>query len=682
MDNKNCVKLVLYVVALCVLGTNVSVFSKSLEKEIIMTIGKENISFGEAKRVYDKSHSRGGVLFEQLTRDSVISFLDTYSKYKLKVIHGINEGYDKDSVIVDEINRNKRVLAETYLIETAIVEPAMKRYTEMRKSQRQIAIIMANFSPLGDTTEAYKKIMAAVEDIKNGETFENAARKYSDDEATASEGGVVPAWVTGLRLQRNLESAIYGLNVGEASKTPLKTDYGYFLIKVLKEEPRIFIGISHILIPYANENTDLGPIVKDSADAKRLADSIVREISRGGNFNSFAEKFSANKTSSVNGGNLGIYARSTGIVGSGIYLSPEMENAAFALKDRQVSDPVDTDFGIQIVRRDSTVVFPQHFEYDEMKANYNRIFLQEDKEKFYDSLAIAYGFELNNSAFERLLQLVDTTKIIDANFREKSITFLPEEPLFSILEKSYSTKDFIDDILLISTTNRFIFANRADLTEAIKMIIQPIIIDNATKNLHQINPMFNILAEEFAAGLILFKGEQIHIYDKVRFDSVRAMQFYDTTKMELRIPLQYDLSEIYIMSKKKADEVFEDIKSGKISFDSAVSLHSQRQGAREKKGKYGVVNTSNYLAYQAQKYEYKVGDISEPLSFEQGFSIIRINDILHERRMTFEEALPHIAANVQWEYQEYLKENWIKELTKKYPVKYNDKLINKVFKKK
>ena len=686
MSNKTCFNFVLVITALFLAGTNINVFSRPNEKldmETIMTIGEEKISFGEVRRVYDKNIVRGELPFEFLTKDSARIFLDIYSKYKKKVIAGIKAGYDTDSFIIADIDRNRKVLAEAFLVDNEVREPALQRYTEMRKKERRIAIIMTNFSHTGDTTDAYKNIMSALTEINRGETFEFAAKKYSADSITAVQGGLVPNWVTGLKLQRELENIIYGLKAGEISQSPIKTGHGYFLIKVLKEEPRTFISISNILIPYQNENFDVGPIVKDTADARRLADSISKALSGNTNkFGLFAEKFSSDKQTSSKGGHLGIYSRSTGFVGTADNIALPLEEAVFELKDKQITQPIETAYGIFILKRDSTVVFPDHFEYYEMLGNYNRLFLKIDKERYYDSVAKIYGLEMNLPAFENLLSLIDTTKtIFDATFFASVSSDLLSQTLFSIDGKSYSVKAYIDTITS-SLTNKVMSANRKDLEDVIISIVQYIIVEKRTKDVNKQHINFDMLLDEFAAGMISFKAEEENVWNKVKFDTVRAKRFYDTTKMDLNVQLQYDISEIYVMSKKKANEVYDDIKSGKITFDSAVGLYSQRQGTREKKGHYGVVNTSNFLANQAVKNEYKVGDISNPLSFEQGFSIIRVNDILPERKMTFEEAIPLIASTVQSEFQNELQNNWTAELSKKYPVTFNNKLIDKVFKKK
>ena len=109
----------------------------------------------------------------------------------------------------------------------------------------------------------------------------------------------------------------------------------------------------------------------------------------------------------------------------------------------------------------------------------------------------------------------------------------------------------------------------------------------------------------------------------------------------------FDISEIYLLSKEKANEVYNEIKSGKLSFDSAASMYTQRPGFRDKKGRFGFVNSSNKLAKYAEDNKMKIGEFSEVFSLDVGFVIIQLNNIDPERKNTFEEALPKISNIVQ-----------------------------------
>jgi peptidyl-prolyl cis-trans isomerase D len=83
----------------------------------------------------------------------------------------------------------------------------------------------------------------------------------------------------------------------------------------------------------------------DSADARARADRLRSEIVGGARFEVVASRESSDSASAVNGGSLGKGAR-------GRFVTP-FENAAYALKVGEVSQPVLTQFGYHIIRVDA-----------------------------------------------------------------------------------------------------------------------------------------------------------------------------------------------------------------------------------------------------------------------------------------------------------------------------------------
>ena len=672
------------------ISPNILVFSqktkdiKKFENSTILTIGSEKIPFIEVKKAYDKNAMKNGIPYESISRDSALAFLDLYIKYKVKVIYGRENNYDKDSTVVEEIKKNRSLLSEAFLLESEVIEPNVKRFMDMRKIEKKIAMIMTSFRSDGDTVEAYKTIQYALQEIENGGTFESSAKKYSVDSMTAINGGVLPVYITGLKVQKNMEDPIYKLKIGEYTKQPIKTNFGYFLIKLIDEKPREFIKISHILIPFKNDNKQLGPIVEDSAAAKKLADSIYNLLSKGEKFAELAKKFSADKATSERGGELGIYSRSTGLRDNNDILLTEVEEAAYSLKDKQFSKPVLTKFGYHIVKRDSTVVYPEDFEKEEIKTNYKRLYFQEDKARFYDSLGKALcGFSLNQNNFNMLLSKIDTTKTaLDTNLLSSIPPSLMQETLYSINQKNYTVENFIRTIV-DKSEYKLTPTNRESFEKVIRRMIEPIIIEMATKDIEKTHPQFKPIIDEFTDGIVLFKAESANVWDKLTFDTVFAKQFYDTTKMDLRVPAQYNLSEIYVLTEEKAKEIYELLKSGKMTFGEAAAEYTQRAGSfRENKGNYGFIAGNNMLIKRFLDAGLKLGEYTEPIKYDNGYSIATITDIQPERRRTFEEALQVISGVVQAEIQKRLEDNWIAYLKKNYKVEINHKLIDEIYGKK
>jgi foldase protein PrsA len=77
--------------------------------------------------------------------------------------------------------------------------------------------------------EALKKAKEVIVKLNNGEDFAELAKEYSDDTASAKDGGKLGYFNRG-KMVSAFEEAAIALKVGEYSKTPVKTEFGYHII--------------------------------------------------------------------------------------------------------------------------------------------------------------------------------------------------------------------------------------------------------------------------------------------------------------------------------------------------------------------------------------------------------------------------------------------------------------------
>ncbi len=70
-----------------------------------------------------------------------------------------------------------------------------------------------------------------IEKLNAGEDFAELAKEYSTDESNAAEGGALGFFGRG-QMVEEFENAAFAMKVGEVSKTPVKTEHGYHIIKV------------------------------------------------------------------------------------------------------------------------------------------------------------------------------------------------------------------------------------------------------------------------------------------------------------------------------------------------------------------------------------------------------------------------------------------------------------------
>ncbi|HLG35828.1 MAG TPA: peptidylprolyl isomerase, partial [Bacteroidia bacterium] len=103
----------------------------------------------------------------------------------------------------------------------------------------KVAHIMAKASNPGSDLETNMKAKAKIDTVsmklKAGDSFEELAREFSDDQGSARSGGVLPAFGTG-RMVPEFEVAAFALKkVGDISE-PIRTNYGWHIIKLLERK--------------------------------------------------------------------------------------------------------------------------------------------------------------------------------------------------------------------------------------------------------------------------------------------------------------------------------------------------------------------------------------------------------------------------------------------------------------
>lgn len=95
-------------------------------------------------------------------------------------------------------------------------------------------IFIKNSNP-AEIDSAKVRIDELYAQIQDGKAFEDIVLRYSDDKGTSEKGGELP-WFAANRMVPEFIAAISKMNIGEVSE-PLKTSYGWHIIKFLDQRP-------------------------------------------------------------------------------------------------------------------------------------------------------------------------------------------------------------------------------------------------------------------------------------------------------------------------------------------------------------------------------------------------------------------------------------------------------------
>ena len=331
------------------------------QKETLMTINGKAISAEEFLYIYEKNNQAGAV--DPKTMDE---YLDMFINFKLKVAEAEAQGIDTTENFKKELKGYRAQATPKYLQDQQAIDSLVEMsWRHMAKDRRaaHIAIQCPRSASEADAEEALAKIMDARQRVTTGKTVETkkgkktitkqmpkedfyaVAREVSTDPSAAENGGEL-GWITPFRYVYPLEEAVYNTEVGQVSE-PFRTQYGWHILLVEEEREHQEVQARHIMkmVPRAND-TDPEQIKKtDSiAAAKKAEIDLIRANLSSSNFEEVARTESDDRGSSVRGGELGWF-------GKGMMVKP-FEDAAFALKDGEISEPIRSQYGWHIIQKE------------------------------------------------------------------------------------------------------------------------------------------------------------------------------------------------------------------------------------------------------------------------------------------------------------------------------------------
>lgn len=144
------------------------------------------------------------------------------------------------------INYEKETVAKNYyrsIVKDSEIEKYYKDEIIGDITAKQILITPVTTQGMSDedkekaNSDAYNKALEVISKLKNGEDFSELAKTYSDDDSKETGGTLAPFNKQSNYPEDFINQAIK-LNVGEYSKTPIKSSYGYHIIYIVSKEDK------------------------------------------------------------------------------------------------------------------------------------------------------------------------------------------------------------------------------------------------------------------------------------------------------------------------------------------------------------------------------------------------------------------------------------------------------------
>lgn len=625
---------------------------------IVAEYGDNVIKMQEFENAYAKNAGN----LEAAKTDSVKNyekFLDLYVKFKMKLKDAYLRRLHKDPAIVNELNNYQKTIGASYLLEKELYEKGIAELYKKRGEEVRVSHILIRTDSLSDE-EAKQKALDIIERIKNGASFDEEAAKYSDDQFSKNKGGDI-YYITAGMIMPSFEDAAYETPVGQINPTPLKTRYGYHIIKVTDRIPRTpKIKASHILISNRNNKKS------DSKDKLKLAEEILERIKNGEDFGKLAAEFSDDPGSKSKNGDLGYFSRRQ--------MVQPFDLAAFNLKTGEVSDIVESQFGYHIIKVTDRVPYPS---LDEERKELRKIYDKVKKQKDYDEMISRYSEEIKLVMHDEVFKEVASNSFLtlDKGYWESDLQkSIGDKVLFTIGDKQFIT-DSLMSFILKDSKNLGQKVNENILREHLKNYKNSVVLEAKANVLAEQNPEFASLMDEYKNGILIFRLQEDEVWNKMKMDSTEIVKLYENNLEKYVWPNRVQFSTLFTTKDTLAQQYLQMLKQG-ADFDSLLNKYSEKLRSKNPGKDKLIAEDTNNLSKAAYKLK-NVGDISGLVKDIDGWNIIKLIKKEAARTKTFEEARTEVTSDYQDLESKQLEENYVNRLEKVYsPELFYEELEN------
>ena len=628
--------------------------AQSLEDKVLMTVAGEKVTAGEFIRMYKKS-------MEPEKQGNIDEYLQLYTTFKLKVADAISEGIDTTKAFRTELNGYRTQLAQNYLTDTETKEKLLRKTYERSLTEINawhILVTCPEGSKPQDTLSAWQKAVDVRNRILAGESFEQVARGTSDDPSVKINGGNL-GYFTVFQMITPFEDAAYTLRKGAISQ-PVRTPYGYHIIKVIDKRPsRGKILAAHIMKvapPGINE--------KDAKAAEDAINDLYRQLQEGASFSELAAKYSDHKESAARGGKLDWF-------GTG-ELIPELSEAAFSIPDTgKYSKPVRTIYAwhiLKLLNKRAPGTYEEAKSFLESKINQSYL-NSLSRKSFVEKLKKEYNFRINQSAYSWFVANTDTLIIKGMAKYEKEQ--MPAGNLYSFANQRLTTKDFAS---YIERRGSMIVTDDPEhfIKQSVESRISDQIIKYENSVLEKKFPDFRYLITEFHDGILLFEISGRKVWNRVQEDSTGLRSYYEDHKKDFLTEKALD-AKIYILTSP----------SGEKKLSSAYRKFSRKPGCDSLMLEKFNRKNDSILVIREGRFEHGDNKHIDNIKWETGLQTVNTDN--HTAIVTVSriyEPVPRPFEEVQGEimtgYQEFLENEWIRQLKEKYTVKIDNLVLNDI----
>lgn len=634
--------------AACVLAA--TALAWAAKDPVIMTVNGVDVPLSEFEYLYHKNSQ------QQLDPKPLEEYVEMFKLYKLKVADARANGIDTTAAFRSEMTQYASELAAPYLTDSVYINKLADELLNRMKGEAQAKHIMLYRGENVKDRRANRALADSLHNVLvNGGSLAELAEKYSVDRNSSVNGGDM-GFITVGKFPFDFETAVF--NTPEGVVAPLvESPYGYHIIVGGKKRPAQGSVLTRHIFLMAPQSADEATKLA----AKQKADSIYSLLLENRDrFEELAKEFSDDKRSAQEGGKLPWFQTGEMI--------PQFSDAAFALADGQLSEPVQTSIGYHIIERLQSRPIR---DAKEIRPTFIKNITQPTDERFKLIIAdrnakYAKKFKATQNKAQLAKMRADAYELgLDSAFFAKYKA--DYTPIMTIGKENVPTKDFIDDIdgrqFSKYTEPEVQFDQTFDNYWGRKLTAV------AESRLEKEEPDYRNLLNEYREGSLLYEISLQRVWDKASRDHEGLEAYYNAHKSD------YTWKEPHVKglliqaaNDSVADVIRKRLKEAPA--DSVVRVFRKEFGPKD-------AQLERVLVTQGQNA--MIDNIvfgAEPVQPQN--SAYATYFLFDTKIINEPEELNDVRALVTNDYQSWLEDQWANELKEKYPVVVNSQVLKKV----
>ncbi len=629
----------------------------------LLEIDNEKIDADEFIHIFSKNSKTDG----KVTKEDVNEYMDLFVNFKLKVHEGVAQGLDTSRQFRQEVLGYRKQLAQPYLSDKSVEEELIKEAYERMCYDVEVSHILItvglNATP-EDTLKAWNKINSVYKKALKGEDFAKLAKENSEDPSAEKNNGYL-GYCTVFGLVYDFETAMYNTEVGKIS-APFKTKYGYHIVKIHNKRPaKGKYRVAHIMVVSPQNATD-----EQKAEAKNTIENVYSQLKSGADFAEMADKYSADRKTAANGGDLGW-------ITVGGRMIREFENATFALNNiGDISEIVPTSYGYHIIKLvDKEGIKP----FEECKADL--------KTKVSGNMRSYKGRDVVIANLRKEYDIKETPEKV-APFYEKYVTdsifagtweidstYKLNEVVFSIKEKNYTEDDFYFYILKFNTKQKPTDKKMLVLN-AYEKFCEKKILEYEESKLEEKYPAFKYLMKEYHDGILLFSLTNEEVWSKAIADTAGLEAFYEQNKENYKWGYRYNVKS-YKCNNEKTVKALTKALNKNINDVAIVAKLNKKDSTAVVLGETALSEKGQSLFVDNAIRESGVSETAgQTKVMTSENNVVTTIEVVEPTIKKLNEIKGIITAA----YQDYLEKQWIESLHKKYKVTIHEDMIDQIVK--